>query len=171
MRTRSKVLMFVGAGLVAAAGAAALLGQDDVKPIGRLSRDEVREVRAAVKRCFGPRWGWFRLASFRQWPTFVRMAWTFRVVDIRQHSIGTTTIHPDGTRDESGVTVWFTFSGWPTNACHVEKRNDRWMVIERQQSQHNLILFIPSNESWRPTPGFRRSVFRSSAARRGCAQR
>ncbi len=33
------------------------------------------------------------------------------------------------------------------------------------------ITRVGSNESWQPTPGFRRSVFRSSAARRGCTGR
>src|SRR5271165_523439 len=124
MRPSTRMLAFVGtAALAAAAGGLAVLRQDGVKPIGRLSCEEAREVRGVVKRSFCPQPSWFKLANSRQWSSFARMALTFRVVDIREDSIGIITIDPDGTRDESGVTVWYTYSGWPTNTCHLEKRN------------------------------------------------
>ena len=145
--------------MVASAGGLALLRQDGVKPIGRLSRDEVREVRGVVKRSFCPQRSWFKLANYRQWPSFARMRLTFRVVDIRKDSIGIITIHPDGTRDESGVTVWYTYSGWPTNTCHLEKRNGRWKVIGRPPSLRGLTQFPPSNKSLQRTAGFRFSQF------------
>jgi hypothetical protein len=145
MRSSKGILSFLGLALVASAGGLALLRQEGVKPIGRLSRDEVREVRGVVKRSFCPQRSWFKLANYRQWPSFARMRLTFRVVDIRKDSIGIITLHPDGTRDESGVTVWYTYSGWPTNTCHVEKRNGRWKVIGRPPSLRGLTQFPPSN--------------------------
>jgi hypothetical protein len=135
MVRRTKIIVLAAAGLVAVVGAAALLRQDDIKPIGRLSLDEVRQVRAVVGRSCLPRWSWFRLANFRQWPSFVTMVLTFRVVDIRPDSIWVTTVHPkNGTTDDSGVTVWYTYFGCPTNACPVQKWNGEWRVAPLQAS-------------------------------------
>ncbi len=147
MRPSTRKLSFVGAALAVAAGGLALLRHDGVKPIGRLSCGEVREVRTVVKRSFCPQRSWFKFANAHQWPSFARMALTFRVVDIKEDSIGIITIHPDGTRDESGVTVWYSYSGWPTNTCHLEKRNGRWMVIGRPPSRSGLTQFSPANHT------------------------
>ncbi len=148
MRPSTRKLAFVGAALaVVLAGGLLLLRHDGVKPLGRLSCGEVREVRAAVKRSFSPQRSWFKLANARQWPSFGRMALTFHVVDIEEDSIGIITIHPDGTRDASGVTVWYSYSGWPTNTCHLEKRNGRWVVIGRAPSLRGLTQFSPANHT------------------------
>jgi hypothetical protein len=107
-----------------------LLMHADVKPIGRLSRSDVLEIRSVVTRSRAPHWSWFTRANLRSWPTFVRIRLTFRIVEIREDSIGSVTIHVNGTREEPGhpVTAWFKAYGWPTTTCRVERRNGRWMI-------------------------------------------
>lgn len=129
--------MFTGA-------VATLLVHDGVKPVGRLSRSDVLEIRAVVMQSKAPRWSWFTRANLRYWPSLVRMRLTFRIFDIREDSIGTVTIHPDGTREVSRpVIVRFRAQGWSGDTCRVEKKNGRWVAAQVTKKSHTpLILFL-----------------------------
>src|SRR5215472_10040819 len=130
MRQSTRIIAFVGTVLAAWAGVLMMLRRDEIQPVGRLSREEVQQVRYAVKQSFRPKLSWFKPANFRQWPSFAGMALTFRVVEIKPDSLGIITFHPDGSQEEWwGVTVSYGYIGCPTNTCYLEKKNDRWMVI------------------------------------------
>src|SRR5439155_8807748 len=102
----------------------------DVRPVGRLSRSDVVEIRGVVIRSLAPGWSSFTRANLRIWPTLVRMRFTFRIVDIREESISIATIYPDGTRQEPShpVTIRFRAYGWPEDTCRLERKNGRWVI-------------------------------------------
>jgi hypothetical protein len=108
---------------------AARLMHDDAKPIGTLSRSDVRDIRAVVTRSRAPGWRWFTRANLRRWPAFVVMRLTFRNVDIREdYSWGIVTIHSDGTREvRHQVVVRFKAHGW-SDDCRVEWKDGRWKM-------------------------------------------
>jgi hypothetical protein len=152
MSTPTKVIVLVGVMLMFTGAVATLLVHDGVKPVGRLSRSDVLEIRAVVMQSKAPRWSWFTRANLRYWPSLVRMRLTFRIFDIREDSIGTVTIHPDGTREVSRpVIVRFRAQGWSGDTCRVEKKNGRWVVAPVTLKRHTpLIIFLSPNE---PAPG------------------
>ena len=113
----------------------AVLLADDVKPVGTLSRRDVIEIRKVVARYETPQWSWFTLRNLRSWPSFLRAKLTFRVVDIREDTIGVAIILPDGKRVENGrrVTVRCKngIGGLPTNprgTYMVEGYDGQWGV-------------------------------------------
>jgi hypothetical protein len=127
MSTRGTIIVLVG--VVLAGALAALWMHDDVKPIKRLSRGDVLEIRSVATRTVAPGWSWFTRANLPSWLTFVRMWFTFRIYDIRQTSI-LLTLRPDATAEETGfyVKVRYREYGLPTGAeCRLEKKNGRWI--------------------------------------------
>ena len=165
MSTRTKIVVLVGVVLTVTGAVAALLIHDDVKPIGTLSRSDVHQIRAVVMRSQAPGWRWFTRANLRSWPFFVRMRLTFRIVDIREDSIGIVTIHPDGTREvRHSVIVRFRAQGWSGDTCRVERKNGRWVVAPVTfKSYSPLILFLPPNPVTSADAGFA-SLFHTGRA-------
>lgn len=149
MRLRTKYIAAFGAILTVMGALVSVLMHDNVHPVGRLSRNDVLEIRRVVKQFATPQWSFLPRATFRDWPSFLRTKVTFRIVAIEEDSIGSITIHADGTKEESEhpVTVWFTFKGWPmTNACALERKKGRWTIrIPSQRSHDQFILYQGSN--------------------------
>ena len=166
MSTRTKIVVLVGVVLTVTGAVAALLMHGGVKPVGRLSRSDVLEIRSVVMRSRAPGWSWFTRTNLSSWPYFVRMRLTFHIVDIREDSIGSVTIHPDGTREEPShpVAVRFRAYGWSGDTCRVERKNGRWVVAPvRTKSYSPLILFLSPNPVTSADAGFA-SLFHTGRA-------
>jgi hypothetical protein len=144
MSTRKKILVLAGVLLVGSVFA--LLMHDDAKPVGKLSRRDVIEIRAVVTR-LAPNWSSFTHSSLRYWPSLARARLTFRMGDITEDSMGGgVTVHPDGTREVNyPFTVRIKASGWSIDSCRVVKRNGRWTMAPMRSSSSRAILFVPSN--------------------------
>jgi hypothetical protein len=98
----------------------------------RISRRDILEIRGLVKQSLAPSWRWFTAANFRAWPLLLRTRFAFRIVDIRDDSIGIVLIHPDGTReDKTPVVVRYRTYGWRKPKCLVEKENGRWVFVSQ----------------------------------------
>ncbi len=156
MFTRTRLIVLVGVMLMFTGAVATLLMDDGVKPVGRLSRSDVLEIRAVVMRSRAPGWSWFTRTNLSSWPSFVRMRLTFRIVDIKEDSIGDVTIHPDGTREVSyPVRVRFRARGWSDDTCRVERKNGRWKIAPLMAApKSHLIVFVPSNPVTSADAGF-----------------
>jgi hypothetical protein len=144
MSLRTRIVTGASLMLVVTVAAVALLTPGNVKPVGRLSRQDVLDIRAAVRREQSPRWSWFGLANLRSWPIFLRQKATFRIVDVEADVIESRDILFGGTLEESKhpVTVWFTFSGFPTNTCRVIRSKGVWKVFPYQvQGLRGLTFF------------------------------
>lgn len=129
MSTPTKLFMLAAAMLVICGVVLALSIHDDTKTVGTMSRAEVREIRAAVVRAYAPNRTWFTWANLRRWPAFARTRITFRIVELEKDSIRRTTIHPDGTKEDSTpVFVRFKSDNWPQGSCWVERNGGRWEV-------------------------------------------
>jgi hypothetical protein len=145
MSTRTKTIAFIGVALAVVGAVAVLLVQDEVQPIGGLSRSDVLEIRAVVSRAVLPGWRSLTLANLRFWPTLARMRLTFRIVGIREEAVGTVTIHPDGTEEESNhpVTVRCRSHGWPEQNFRVERRNGGWVIAPHNDESPSLLFLTP----------------------------
>lgn len=127
--TPTKLLVLAAAILVVSGVRVALFMHDDMKTAGALPSRDVREIRAAVAQRFGPNRTWFTWANFRRWPGFVRARVNFRIIELQKDSIRRTTIHPDGTKEDSTpVFVRFKSDYWPQGTCWVERNGGRWTV-------------------------------------------
>ena len=147
MSTRKKIIVLAGVMLVGSV--AALLMHDDPKPIGKLSRRDVIEIRAVVRQFKEPHWSWFKNSALRFWPHLARMRLTFHIGDITEDSTGgIVTIHLDGTREVNyPFTVHISASGLGENTCQVIRKNGRWMMAPRSQGGGSrAISFLPSKE-------------------------
>jgi len=140
---RTGMVAFLGVILTAITIAAMLLTHGAVKPIGRISPDDVLVIQDLVKRDNAARWSWFTCSNLRSWPRFIRERMTFRIVDMKEDSIETVYMHPNGSAEHHRpVTVWFSSSGQAMNTCRVEKRNGGWMIAPHVQ-ETPLMLFLP----------------------------
>lgn len=144
MRTRERLLVLITGVLTVLGAAAALLGHASVKPVGTLSRRDVLEIRRVVMRA--EVWGLFGLANVTNWPAATRWALTFRILDITEEPIGSTTIHPDGTREKRHfVTVRFRACGWSGYSCRLDRKDGHWSIAPYNPPRGNpLMLLIPS---------------------------
>jgi hypothetical protein len=128
MRKRVLIALAAAVVLVALWLVMILLLHDNAQPIGNLSRDDVREIRAVVRQVRPPGWGLFTRANLRRWPEFVVMRLTFRIVNIREDTWGIVTIRPDGTREvRHPVIVSFKAHGY-SDTCRVEWKEGRWRI-------------------------------------------
>ena len=143
---RKKIILLAGVMLVGSL--VALLMHDNAKPVGKLSRRDVIEIRAVVRQSAEPHWSWFKNSALRFWPHLARVRLTFHIGDISENSMGgIVTIHPDGTREVNyPFTVHISASGLLENTCRVIRKNGRWMMMApRSQSGSRGFSFLPSN--------------------------
>jgi hypothetical protein len=128
MRKRGPVALGATVLIVALSLLAILVLHEDVQPIGNLSRNDVRQIRAVVRQARAPGLGLFTRANLRRWPDFVLMRLTFRIVGMTEDTWGIVTIHPDGSREvKHPVSVRFKAHGY-SDACRVEWNRDRWGI-------------------------------------------
>jgi len=112
---RKPIIVLAVVGVLLLAAVVVSLVQPTPALIGKLSGKDVREVRRVVTRVLTPGRNSFTLSNLRFWPTLIRIRATFRIDDIQEDAVGTTTIHADGTRDEPDqpLKVLFHASGFP----------------------------------------------------------
>jgi hypothetical protein len=128
---RKPIIVLAVAGFLLLAALVVSLDQQTPAPIGKLSGKDVREIRRVVTRVLTPGRNSFTMSNLRFWPTLIRIRSTFRIDDIQEDAVGTTTIHADGTRDEPdrSLKVLFHASGFPgTNKCVVKREKGRWAI-------------------------------------------
>lgn len=129
MRKRRRIALAALVVLLVLSPVVILLLLDNVQPIGNLSRNDVRRIRAVVRQSRTPGLELYTRANLRRWPEFVLMRLSFRVVDMSEDtSWGMVTTHPDGAREvRHQVIVRFKAHG-DSGTCRVEWEAGRWRM-------------------------------------------
>jgi hypothetical protein len=119
---------------------AACIMYNDTKPVGRLSRRDVRELRAAVVQWDTP-WKIFIWANRRAWPTLIQRRLSLHITDIWESSIGATIIYRDGTRVERTHLVTISYRGYRMGEarCRAVKENGQWLVTYEWSPEPGLL--------------------------------
>jgi hypothetical protein len=134
--------VLLGVLLVAAACLAIpALTRREHKPIGRLSSDDVRQIRALLIEDSAS-WNYFTRANWRNWPGLARVRFMFHIVEMHEEPISRVTTWPDGIREEPThpVTVRFKAKGLQEMMSRVERKKGRWVVAPRTSEPHEVLL-------------------------------
>jgi hypothetical protein len=138
---RRRFLLLLAVVLLAAAVLALMyLPHDEVKPIGKLSRADVREIRAVLLNDWAS-WSYLTSTNPLSWPRLARVRLTFRILEMQEEPIGRVTIWPDGRREDKRhvVTVRFKAQGLSEIKCCVQKTNGRWVIANPSEQSHQLL--------------------------------